>query len=131
MYPKRLGIILILSLIGMGIALIAYSASALLPGNLGLVTPIILIGLVGVGQTGYFSISNATLLTASPPELRGRMVSLTSLDRSMSAVGGAMGGVLAGLLGAIAAQGLYGAIVIVAGLIFLIKSKGLRQYVAP
>ena len=131
MYPKRLGIILILSLIGMGIALIAYSASALLPGNLGLITPIVLIGLVGIGQTGYFSISNATLLTASPPEFRGRMVSLTSLDRSMSAVGGAMGGVLAGLLGAITAQSLYGAIVIVAGLIFLIKSKGLRQYVAP
>jgi len=131
MYPKRLGIILILSLIGMGFALIAYSASALLPGNLGLIMPIILIGLVGVGQTGYFSISNATLLTAAPPEFRGRMVSLTSLDRSMSAVGGAMGGVLAGLFGAIAAQGLYGVIVIVAGLIFLVKSKGLRQYVAP
>ena len=131
MYPKRLGIILILSLIGMGFALIAYSASALLPGNLGLIMPIILIGLVGIGQTGYFSISNATLLTAAPPEFRGRMVSLTSLDRSMSAVGGAMGGVLAGLFGAIAAQGLYGAIVIVAGLIFLVKSKGLRQYVAP
>jgi len=58
-------------------------------------------------------------------------VSLTSLYRAMSAVGGAMGGVLAGLLGAIAAQGLYGAIVLIAGLIFLVKSKGLRQYVAP
>lgn len=131
MYPKKLGFILILSLIGMGIALIAYSASALLPGRLGLIAPIVLIGLVGVGQTGYFSISNATLLTASPPEFRGRIVSLTSLDRAMSAVGGAMGGVLAGLFGAIAAQGLYGAIVLIAGLIFLLKSKGLRQYVAP
>ena len=130
-YPKRLGLILILALIGMGIALIAYSSSALLPGWTGIVVPVLLIGIVGVGQTGYFSLSNATLLTAAPPEIRGRMVSLTSLDRSMAAVGGALGGVLAGLVGAIAAQSIYGAIVILAGIGFFVLGDGIRNYRTP
>ena len=115
----------------MGIALIAYSSSALLPGWAGIAVPVFLIGIVGVGQTGYFSLSNATLLTAAPPEIRGRMVSLTSLDRSMAAVGGALGGVLAGLVGAIAAQSIYGAIVILAGIGFFVLGDGIRNYRTP
>ena len=73
--------------------------------------PLVLIMLVGSMQTTYFSLSNAMLLHAAPEHMRGRVISLLSLDRAMTTMGAAIAGFLAEWMGAQPSQAIFGVIV--------------------
>ena len=125
--PTRVGLVLPLVVVAFGTTLILFSAATYLPRPVGLVLPLFLIALTGMMQTAYFSLSNATLLHMSPPEMRGRVISLVSLDRAMVTLGASGAGVLASLAGVQVAQIAYGAVCIAGGLIVLFTFKGLRR----
>ncbi len=130
-YPKRLGLILPLAVIGMGAALSLFAFSTYLPRPLGIIVPFAILPFVGIMQTAYFSLSNATMLTAAPEHLRGRVISLLSLDRAMVSAGASIGGLLAAAQGAQLAQATYGLIVLASGVVVLMTMKALREYRAP
>jgi MFS family permease len=125
--PQRVGLVLPIVVIAFGAMLVVFSASTYLPRPVGLVLPLVLIALTGMLQTGYFSLSNATLLHMSPPEMRGRVISLISLDRAMVTLGASGAGVLASLAGVQVAQIAYGAVCVAGGAVILFTFKGLRE----
>lgn len=83
---------------------------------------------VGLMQTSYFSLTNATLLSAAPAGMRGRVISLLSLARAMVTLGASLGGLLAAGLGVQVAQGIYGGICALAGVSVLVFARGLREF---
>ncbi len=127
-YPKRLGLILPGSAVLMGGVLALFSAASYLPGTPGIVIPFLLVPLVGLAQTAYHSLSNALLLSATPVELRGRVISLLSLDRAMMSAGAAAGGFLAAAAGVQIAQITYGLLLVLTGVIVLFAAPGLRKF---
>lgn len=124
--PARVGMLLPMVVMGFGAMLIAFSASTYLPSPLGLAVPFALLAATGVLQTSYFSMSNAALLAAAPPEMRGRVISLLSLDRAMVTLGASGAGFLTAAIGVQLAQISYGTICIVGGLFVLVVFQELR-----
>ena len=101
-----------------GVLLIAFSLSTfvgVLPLSLGLVV------FIGMFQTPFNSLANATLLDAAPIEMRGRVMALISMDRSVITVGATLAGFLAAGLGVQYAQILFGAVVL-AGVFLLLTA---------
>ena len=122
--PTRLGLILPAVVITFGALLISFSIATYLPRPLGLLLPLGLLAVVGSLQTSYFSLSNAMLLHAAPEHMRGRVISLLSLDRAMVTGGAAVAGFLADAIGVQVAQIIYAAIVIVGtGTVFTLNSS--------
>ena len=109
--PRRLGLIMPAVVTLFGGLLIAFALATYLPRPVGLVLPLVLIMLVGSMQTTYFSLSNAMLLHSAPEHMRGRVISLLSLDRAMTTMGAAFAGFLAEWVGAQPAQAVFGVIV--------------------
>ena len=122
--PRHPGRILPLVVVGFGAVLIAFSLSTYFPAPLGLVIPFFLIAFVGMMQTSYMSLSTSSLLHAAPRELRGRVVSLISLDRAMMSAGAALGGFLVAWQGAQLTQIAYGLICIAGGLAIVTFAHG-------
>ncbi|MFW6369215.1 MAG: MFS transporter [Myxococcota bacterium] len=126
--PRRLGAILPLVCAWLGLSLTCFALSWSAPRPYALVLAIFSIMMVGLAQTSYFSLSMSALLAASPVEMRGRVISLLSLDRAVSALGTSAAGFAAAALGTQAAQILYGVICIVAGLLVLGMAPGFRAF---
>ncbi len=124
--PARVGLLLPLVVMGFGAMLIAFSASTYLGAPLGLAVPFLLLGVTGILQTAYFSMSNAALLAAAPAEMRGRVISLLSLDRAMVTLGASGAGFLTAAMGVQLAQIVYGVVCVVGGLFVLAFFKELR-----
>ncbi len=124
--PRRVGIALPTIVWSFGIMLVAFSASTYLPGKAGLVLPFIFITLTGATQTMFFSLSNAAMLGSAPAEMRGRIISLLSLDRGVMSLGGMGAGFLAELQGVQVAQLVYGSVCVVGGLGIALLYKELR-----
>ncbi|MEX2447063.1 MAG: MFS transporter [Dehalococcoidia bacterium] len=130
--PKRLGFALPLIVSAFGAMLIVFALSASLPGMYGrgwLIAPFVAIAFAGMMQTGFFSLSNAALLHLAPPMLRGRVISLVSLDRAMITIGAAAAGVLAEVVGVQVAQIGYGAVCVAGGLAIFFLARGFRATV--
>jgi len=125
--PDRLGLILPIAVIVFGGLLTTFAVATLLPGKAGVLVPLPMIFLVGALQTTYFSLSNAALLHAAPDEMRGRVVSLISLDRAMIALGAAVGGILADALGVVSAQITFALIAVAGAALVLWLSPQLRR----
>jgi MFS family permease len=125
--PRRVGLVLPTVVMAFGGMLVIFSLSTYLPRPAGLVLPLVLIALTGMLQTGYFSLSNATLLHMSPPEMRGRVISLVSLDRAMVTLGASAAGFLASLVGVQVAQIAYGLVCVVGAAIIMMAFRGLRE----
>ena len=113
--------------VGFGTMLILFSAATYLGAPLGLIVPFAVLGFAGVLQTAYFSMSNAALLAAAPVEMRGRVISLLSLDRAMVTLGASGAGFLTAYAGVQVAQIIYGAICIGGGLFVLAFFQELRH----
>ncbi|MPZ98133.1 MAG: MFS transporter [Dehalococcoidia bacterium] len=126
--PTNTGFILPVVVVTMGASLVAFSLATYLPRPVGIVVPFAIIMVVGVMQTAYMSLSNATMLTAAPEAMRGRVISLLSLDRAMVTLGASGAGLLAASLGVQVAQIVYGAVCLVAGIVVFLMAKGLREY---
>lgn len=125
--PTRVGLLLPLVVVGFGTMLILFSAATYLGAPLGLIVPFAVLGFAGVLQTAYFSMSNAALLAAAPVEMRGRVISLLSLDRAMVTLGASGAGFLTAYAGVQVAQIIYGAICIGGGLFVLAFFQELRH----
>ncbi len=126
--PKRLGAILPLVCVGLGAALILFAAAWFLPRPWDLAVGLPLMIVVGIMQTGYFSLSMSALLAASPDDMRGRVISLLSLDRATSALGASAAGFMVVLVGTQWAQAIYGLACVGAGLMVLLLAPGLRSF---
>lgn len=122
--PTRLGRILPAIVITFGFMLIAFSLGTYLPHPIGIIVPLALLTVVGGLQSSYFALSNSMLLHAAPENMRGRVISLLSLDRAMVTAGAASAGLLAHAQGVQIAQIIYGVVVIIgAGTILLLNSS--------
>src|SRR5690606_29275016 len=115
----RLGRILPTVCAGMGVMLILFASAWWLPRPYDIMVALPLLVVVGLMQTTYFSLTNSTLLTATPEHMRGRVISLLSLDRAMVSGGASLAGFLASVLGVQLAQVGYAAVCVVAGLAVL------------
>ena len=127
--PKRVGIVLPAIVWSFGIMLVAFSVTSYLPRPYGLILPLIFITFTGATQTMYFSLSNAALLSGAPPDMRGRVISLLSLDRGVMSLGGMGAGFLAQIQGVQIAQIVYGSVCILGGFGIMVLYKELRGMV--
>lgn len=126
--PLRLGLLLGLVVTTMGLGLVSYALAWSLPAPFDVALVLPLLVFVGLTQTSYFSLSHATLLSASPAHMRGRVISLLSLGRATVTLGASLGGFLAGSLGAQRAQVIYGVALTAAGVVALTSARGLSRY---
>jgi MFS family permease len=126
--PVRLGAILPVVCAVLGLSLIGFAAAWSLPRPFDLAVALPLIMAVGLAQTTYFSLAMSTLLSATPEEMRGRVISLLSLDRATMALGASVAGFGAAVLGTQAAQGLFGLVCVAAGLLVVAFAPGFRAY---
>lgn len=129
--PLRLGLLLGAVTTMMGAGLVCYALAWSLPSPLDVALVLPLLVVVGLTQTSYFSLSHATLLSASPEHMRGRVISLLSLSRATVTLGASLGGFLAGSVGAQGAQALYGVALAGAGVVSLTLTRGLSRYRLP
>lgn len=125
--PVRVGLLLPVTVMLFGGMLIVFALATYLPVPLSIVLAFGLIGLTGILQTSYFSMSNAALLAAAPPAMRGRVISLLSLDRAMVTLGASGAGFLAALVGVQLAQIGYGVVCVLGGLLVFWTIPQLRQ----
>jgi MFS family permease len=63
---------------------------------------------LGAGQSLFFPLMNAVLVEAAPEAMRGRVMGVLSLDRAMTALGGAIAGIAAGAIGVQITQIIFG-----------------------
>ena len=91
--PSRRRSLIILSvMVSFSVVLILYATGAYIGSVPMLYSMAVLLGL---HQSWILPLMHATLLSASPEEMRGRIFSLLSLDRGVSALGGMAAGLLA------------------------------------
>jgi MFS family permease len=126
--PTRLGLILPLDVAGFGVALLLFTGATYLPGTWAIAIPMAVMLAIGALQTTFMSLSRSLMVQAAPDEMRGRILSFVSLDRSMMAFGGAAGGFLAGAYGVQITQIGFGIICIVGGLVVLMMTPGFRSF---
>jgi len=112
----------------MGAMLILFAGSPSVPGVGGSIAPYIALFAVGIFHGAYIPLTHTILLTATPEHLRGRVISLVSLDRAMTTVGATLGGLLTAGIGAQGAQFAYGLFTLVTGFAVFILARGLRDY---
>ena len=124
--PRRVGIALPLIVWTFGAMLVGFAVTSYLPHPAGLIVPFFFITLTGATQTMFFSLSNAAMLSSAPADMRGRIISLLSLDRGVMSLGGMGAGFLAELQGVQVAQIVYGSVCIVGGLGIALLYKELR-----
>lgn len=116
------------SVVGLGAFLMVFAATPWLPEPFGLGATYVAIFGVGLFHGGYLPLSHTILLTAAPEHLRGRVISIVSLDRAMTTAGALGGGLLAAGIGAQSTQLLFGGITLVGGFAVLTLARGLREY---
>jgi len=126
--PTRPGINLTLTVALTGITLMFFAITPSLPGSWGNISPFIALFFVGIFNGGFMPLTQTILLNTTPEQLRGRVISLMSLDRAMMTVGAFFGGLTAEYLGAQSAQFIYGIITLIGGLAVFMMAKGLRNY---
>jgi MFS family permease len=116
------------SVTAMGGFLMVFALMPSLPGDVGLAATFVAIFFVGLFHGGYIPLTHTILLSATPEHLRGRVISLVSLDRAMTTLGASVGGILAASVGPQSTQFLYGSITLLAGAAVLFLARGLRDY---
>ena len=107
------GLLIIGGLAIYGLALAGLGLTSVLPpvAILGLtvpVLPVIMIIIVDVGQTAMMTLRTGVLMEITPNELRGRIMSLMTLDRGFSTLGSGAGGLAISLMGGPIALAVYG-----------------------
>jgi MFS family permease len=90
---RRPGLALAINLVVFGSALLVIGVSRWLPLTL------IALAVAGSMTVSFMALTNTLLLSATPPELQGRVLSLLSLDRGIIPAGALLAGLLAEQLG--------------------------------
>jgi len=126
---RRPGLALGLNLVVFGSALLVISVSRWLPLTL------LALAVAGSMTVSFMAVTNTLLLSATPPELQGRVMSLMSLDRGIIPAGALLAGVLAEQLGVrsgIAVMALILLALSAAAIVLLIpRLNGIQTQVAP
>jgi len=123
-------IIISLTVYGAGLAATGLTSTLPLVPVLGLtlpLLPLLMVFIVGIGQTSIMSMKNALLLECTPNDMRGRVMSFQSLDRGFTSLGGSMGGFAIALLGGPYALALFGVLCALGSIIVGASSPGLRK----
>ncbi len=121
---RHRGLILIGAMVLFSTSLIFFSLSASRPW---LPLSFLFIGLVGMGQTTTFALNKSILLGSAPADMRGRIIAILNLDRSMNIWGGAMAGFAAAAIGVQSAQIYFAAACLVGVLLMAILVPALRK----
>ena len=90
---RRRGLILLLSSVLLGVALLVFSVSQSF-----LLTSVVMV-FIGLGQTGRMSLSNVLLQAYVDNDYRGRVMSVYMMEFSIVSFGVFLVGILAGLVG--------------------------------
>ncbi|MGE0542692.1 MAG: MFS transporter, partial [Dehalococcoidia bacterium] len=115
---RRPGLALAINLVVFGSALLVVGLSRWLPLTL------IALAVAGSMTVSFMALTNTLLLSATPPELQGRVLSLLSLDRGIIPAGALLAGLLAESLGV-------GAGIVVMALILLSLSAVAIVFLIP
>ena len=83
--------------------------------------------LIGMFQTPFNSITNSLLLDTAPAEMRGRVMALVSMDRSVITVGATLAGFTAHALGVQTAQLIFASVVIAGAFVALTAVPAFRR----
>lgn len=129
--PDRPGWLVTGSITLLGLSLMAFAIAPSAPGTAGFLLPFAAIFLVGLFHGGFMPLTQTILLTATPEHLRGRIISLISLDRAMTTLGALIGGFMSEWIGIQTAQFIYGVVTLVAGFAIFTFARGLRSYRIP
>lgn len=106
-------------LFGVSLILLAFSTS--------LVTTLACLAIAGFANTSYNALANTVLQTATPDELRGRVLSIYFLNRGLVPLGTLMAGALAASYGAPIAVGLMGAACALLAVALSFRAPALRR----
>lgn len=129
--PDRPGWLVTGSVVFLGLFLMAFAIAPSAPGVAGFLLPFAALFLVGIFHGGFMPLTQTILLTATPEHLRGRIISLVSLDRAMTTLGALIGGFMSEWIGIQTAQFIYGAVTLAAGFAIFTFARGLRSYRIP
>ena len=124
---KNRGRLMLTLLAIFGVLLIIFSGVTYAPTTQAVVLAFAIVLLLGISQSAFFPLINALLMELAPEGMRGRMIALLSLDRAMTAVGGALAGFLAAGIGTQPAQILFGLGCIVTVALMWSSSSVLRR----
>ncbi|MQG20729.1 MAG: MFS transporter [SAR202 cluster bacterium] len=82
---------------------------------------------LGAGQSLFFPLMNAILVESAPEAMRGRVMGVLSLDRAMTALGGALAGIAAGAMGVQITQIIFGVGCLVTAILMYTLYPALRR----
>ena len=118
------GLAIMFVMAGFGTMLVIFSLSTYLA-----IVPLsmVLVILVGMFQTPFNTLANSILLDSAPSEMRGRVMALISLDRSVITVGATAAGFTAAWLGVQHAQTIFGSIVLIGVFIIALIAPAIRR----
>jgi len=107
---KKRGVMLLLSGLILGLALIGFSFSK------SWYLSLILIAIVGIGQTGYMTLGNTLIQYYVAPDYRGRVMSIFMMNIGLTSVGIFLAGLLAESIGVQWALGGFASVLVVIAL---------------
>ena len=115
------GVVLVASIVGYGLLLTAFGFARWVP-----LSALLLIG-VGMAAAIQSTMTQTLVITSTPDELRGRVVSIRLLDRGLAPVGMLLVGALASYAGAPLTIAVSGASCALLALVFLTRVPALRR----
>ena len=121
---RHRGLLMIGFLGGIGALLVLFSGTTYVDS---LVLTYLVVALLGLGQAGILPLDNASLVEATPEEMRGRVLGLLSMVRAMTGFGAAGAGFMAAALGPQQAQLIFGAACVVTALAMFSAYPALRR----
>ena len=122
--PRRRGLLMIWVLAGLGVLLVCFSLVGYSDSALAL---FVAAGFVGAFTGVFFPLANAILVQGAPPDMRGRVLGIMSLDRGMMTVGGAAAGFLIAAIYVQPAQIIFGVCCVLSALITLAAVPEIRR----
>lgn len=121
---RHRGLAIMFVMAGFGTMLIIFSLSTYLeivPLSLALII------MVGMFQTPFNALANSVLLDSAPADMRGRVMALISLDRSVITLGAMLAGFMAAGLGVQEAQIIFGAVVVAGVFLIAVTVPAVRK----
>ncbi|MDA0988876.1 MAG: MFS transporter [Chloroflexi bacterium] len=121
---KKRATIMVAMLFVYGLLLTVFSLTSFLQS---IVLAFALVAVLGVVQAVFFPLINSLLVGAAPENMRGRVMGMLSLDRSMIALGGAMAGFLSDRIGIQEAQVVFGLACVATAAVMFVAYPRLRR----
>ncbi len=121
---QRRGLLVVAVVISVGVLQIAFAGSTYL-GSVALAFGAV--AALGFGQAMFLPVINAMLVSNAPEDMRGRVMSLLSLDRATATLGAAIAGFTAALVGAQLGQIIFGVCCIITAVAIAVAFPAVRR----